>query len=271
MSSPRSYMKRYVLERHRGVAHRVPATRAAAHVTALHDAGMTWAEIAAQVDRTPRAAAHLIRRAKDGGRINLATERIWLTTTYQPTTQRRALKITPEVGTGRRIRALVALGWTYRALERETGVAASHLSDIARQTRRGRAGGLTATRVRAAYGRLSMVRPEGTRADTARRRARHLGWPPPLAWDDIDDPDETPTGHLRDLRKRSAFNLDDIAEHLTHNPATTTTQLAHRFGVQPNAIQQRLVRAGRTDLLDQLARNATLAGHSNGRRKERTA
>ena len=125
--------------------------------------------------------------------------------------------------------------------------------------------------IHTAYDRLSMTRPEGTRADTARRRARHLGWPPPLAWDDIDDPDETPTGHHRDLRKRSAFHLDDIAEHLTHNPATTTAQLAHRFGVQPNAIQQRLVRAGRTDLLDHLARNATLAGHGNGRRKGQAA
>ena len=115
------------------------------------------------------------------------------------------------------------------------------------------------------------TRPDGPRADRARHTARINGWPPPLAWDDIDDPDETPTGHEPRRGKPSAFHLDDITEHLTHNPATTTAQLAHRFGVQPNAIQQRLVRAGRTDLLDQLARNATLAGHANGRRKGRAA
>ena len=272
MSSPAPYMKRYTLERHQGIPHRVPATRAAAHITNLHNAGMTWGQIAAQAGRTPSAPANVIRAATTGRHINRHTERTWLAVTYQPpTTRRAALKITPEVGTGRRIRALVALGWTYKALKRETGISDTHLSDIARSVTRARPGGGTILAVRTAYNRLSMTRPEGPRADTARRRARHLGWPPPLAWDDIDDPDETPTGHPRDLRKRSAFHLDDIAEHLTHNPATTTTQLAHRFGVQPNAIQQRLVRAGRTDLLDQLARNATLAGHSNGRRKERAA
>ena len=273
MSSPAPYMKRYTLERHQGIPHRVPATRAAAHITALHDAGMTWTQIAAQTGRSPGAAAHLIRAARAGGNINLATQRTWLAVTYQPpTTRRAALKITPEVGTGRRIRALVALGWTYKALKRETGISDTHLSDIARQMPgRGTPGGVTAATIRTTYDRLSMTRPEGTRADTARRRARHLGWPPPLAWDDIDDPDETPTGHKPGRGRATNFHLDDITEHLTHNPATTTAQLAHRFGVQPNAIQQRLVRAGRTDLLDQLARNATLAGHSNGRRKGQAA
>lgn len=202
MSSPAPYMKRYTLERHQGIPHRVPATRAADHITALHDAGMTWTQIAAQTGRSPSAAAHLIRAAKAGNSINRHTEQSWLTTTYQPTAQRRALKITPEVGTGRRIRALVALGWTYKALARETGVSPTHLSDIARQKPRGRVGGLTATRIRTTYDRLSMTRPDGPHADRARRTARHLGWPPPLAWDDIDDPDETPTGHQRDLRSR---------------------------------------------------------------------
>ena len=271
MSSPARYMKRYTLERHQGIPHRVPATRAANHITALHDAGMTWTQIAAQTGRTPAAAAHLIRRANAGANINRHTEQSWLTTTYQPTAQHRALKITPEVGTGRRIRALVALGWTYRALARETGISGTHLSDIARALPRARVGGLTATRIHTHYDRLSMTRPEGPGAERARRTARQHGWPPPLAWDDIDDPDETPTGHEPRRGKATTFHVEDIAEALAYNPTITTAQLAHRHGVQPNAIQQRLARAGRTDLLDQLARNATLAGNANGRRKGQAA
>ena len=233
---------------------------------------MTWTQIAAQAGRTPSTAAHLIRTAKAGNNINLATERTWLAVTHQPPTGRRAaLKITPQVGTARRIRALVALGWTYNAITRETGISATHLSDIARQTPRGRVGGHAATTIRATYDRLSMTRPDGAYADRARRTAQHLGWPPPLAWDDIDDPDETPTGHKPGRGRATTFHVEDIAEALTHNPTITTAQLAHRHGVQPNAIQQRLARAGRTDLLDQLARNATLAGNANGRRKGRAA
>ena len=273
MTSPAPYMKRYTLERHQGISHRVPATRTANHLTALHDAGMSWAQIAAQAGRTNSAPQNILRAARQGRSINLATERTWLAVTYQPPVGRRAaLKITPHPGTVRRVRALVALGWTYKALKRETGISDTHLSDIARQMPgRGRPGGVTAATIRTAYDRLSMTRPEGRGADQARRRARHLGWAPPLAWDDIDDPDETPTGHQRDLRKRSTFHLDDIAEHLTHNPATTTAQLATRFGIQPNTITTRLARAGRTDLLDRLAHNATLAGHGNGRRTGQVA
>lgn len=92
-------------------------------------------------------------------------------------------------GTRRRLQALVALGWSLRELDVELGRRNSYcsylLADDARPVHR-----TVADQVIALYDHLSMVRPEGWLAERQRRLAARRGWVPPLAWDDIDDPDE---------------------------------------------------------------------------------
>lgn len=92
-------------------------------------------------------------------------------------------------GTARRIRALLAIGWTHEHLHAATGIATRrHVKgDKGRVTRR------THEAIAGLYDRLSMTPGP---SEQNRARARRLGWVPPLAWDDelIDDPTARPRG-----------------------------------------------------------------------------
>lgn len=98
-------------------------------------------------------------------------------------------------GTVRRLRALYALGWTWDELGAHLGGGRNRAHRIAheRDTSRGVLRE-TAIKVAEMYEQLCMTRPEGWIADRARGAARRNGWPPPLAWDNIDDPKEKPRG-----------------------------------------------------------------------------
>lgn len=102
----------------------------------------------------------------------------------------------PNVGTRRRIQALAALGWSTSEVSRRCGYHRSHLSLVLK--RQGPLRAATVERVRGVYDQLSMqLPPERTKAERidasrSRRIARERGWPPPLAWDNIDDENERP-------------------------------------------------------------------------------
>lgn len=102
----------------------------------------------------------------------------------------------PALGTHRRIQALVRVGWTLpqvgAAMGGVSGEAVRQVL-ISQQVQRD-----TAARARDAFALLAMkLPPERNRVErlnAARSRNRGLrnGWPPPLAWDDIDNPLEAP-------------------------------------------------------------------------------
>lgn len=89
------------------------------------------------------------------------------------------------LGTTRRLRALVAIGWTEaqiaeafclrRRLVREL------LDAVHRQVEKA-----LARYIALRYERLSGTAHQGALADAARFRAKQAGWPSTLAWDDID-------------------------------------------------------------------------------------
>lgn len=104
------------------------------------------------------------------------------------------------IGTVRRLQALCALGYTQVELGKELGVSNRRVHFILQQT-------MVLPRTRDAvaklYDRLCMTIPTDPEKlahrhvrihARARRAAIKQGWAPPLAWDDIDDPDETPKG-----------------------------------------------------------------------------
>lgn len=112
----------------------------------------------------------------------------------------------PAVGVVRRYQALLALGYTGPRIAAETGLSIRTLRSVQYH------GHVsvrpeTAEKMAAAYERLSMTRPEGRYANRARSQARARGWLPPLAWDDIDDPNERPTATTRD------GNWEDQVDH----------------------------------------------------------
>lgn len=96
----------------------------------------------------------------------------------------------PAIGTQRRIRALMALGWTSRDIADRCGWGTTQAVTELLKARRF-VYVTTAHRIDTTYRDLSMkVGP----SDKNRRDAARKNWAPPLAWVDIDDPNETPAG-----------------------------------------------------------------------------
>ena len=107
-------------------------------------------------------------------------------------------RLMPTHGLQRRFHALQALGWSGRAIAPVAGYSSDrHLQHaLTNQTCLRR----TWLAVAGAYELLSMKLPPERTPDErrsvtrVRNYARRQGWPPPLAWDDIDDPNEEPRG-----------------------------------------------------------------------------
>lgn len=116
------------------------------------------------------------------------------------------------IGTARRIQALVAIGWTYLDIQRETGLEDAEVRRFA-IGERAYVYSSTVAKVDAAFERMCMKVPPArtTRERQARSKARRLaqrnGWAPPLAWNNIDDPTERPgirpTASISPIRERT--------------------------------------------------------------------
>ena len=87
----------------------------------------------------------------------------------------------------RRIRALQAMGWSFNDIAQRIGIPRTCLTAKTRNHTRVYVS--TFRRMVAVYDELSMIPGPSIRSINA---AKRNGWAPPLAWDDIDDPDERP-------------------------------------------------------------------------------
>lgn len=136
------------------------------------------------------------------------------------------------LGFKRRVRALMAIGWTQKEIAAELGIAQGNLALKLRtnETVR-RATHETAVEV---YERLCMTVRTSVVAGRTARIALKNGWPPPLAWDDIDDPNEQPTGVRVEGKRR-----DLLAEwHDLRDAGESIEQAAVRLGVTVGAIER---------------------------------
>ncbi len=120
---------------------------------------------------------------------------------------------TDGTGTRRRIQALMALGWSTRELDKMLDRRPSYTYRALMGT--GDVYLTTAAMVADLYDRLCMTRPIAATEPQAAiiRRSANIaarnGYLPPLAWDNIDDPDEDP-------RARSVgedVEVDEVAVH----------------------------------------------------------
>lgn len=109
------------------------------------------------------------------------------------------------LGTTRRLRALVAIGWTEPQLAEafclRPGLITELLNGVHRQVEKP-----LARYVALRYERLSGAIFESPAGDVSRARAKELGWPSALAWDDIDIDDPK-------ARARGSAWSKDIDEH----------------------------------------------------------
>ena len=111
-------------------------------------------------------------------------------------------KLVLSVGALRRVRALMAAGWSYDAMGEHLGLPGKTVQSWTRQQRMTYAHWVV---VRDLFDRLQLV--PGTSAAN-RTRAARCGWAPPLAWDEdlIDHPDATPWSVAADT---ATPHLDD--------------------------------------------------------------
>jgi hypothetical protein len=105
----------------------------------------------------------------------------------------------PAIGSQRRLQALMALGWSSNAIAIHAGL--RHRNHVWRVVN-GQKGKPTtwiqretADWVTRVYDELSMRVPTGRYVVRTKAHAEERGWAPPLAWDNIDDPAEKPSGH----------------------------------------------------------------------------
>lgn len=120
-------------------------------------------------------------------RTQRAQRAAWQRTWRRDRALRAGPRIVDGIGTRRRLQALMRLGHSTPTIATMGGWGTAEA--VQQLLTRERVTTAVRDRVAAAYDALCMT--PGTSTSTRRYALRH-GWAPPLAWDDIDDPDEAP-------------------------------------------------------------------------------
>lgn len=156
------------------------------------------------------------------------------------------------IGVRRRLRALVALGWSIQRLADESGI--EH--QAFRRAMRGERVSATTYRVVASlYERIGDRPPvernfsEKQSASRSRNHAARAGWAVPAAWDEeaLDDPDAAEPVRADAVIDRSGADLDDFV-HLVGG-GVHVEEAARRLGVKLQTIDMSARRLGRRDVL----------------------
>lgn len=171
----------------------VPAAPYRDRLTRAVDLGWTMHSLESLVDVSDHTMLDLLAGQQKRIERRTAAAIASLPTTYAVPDGIPDTAFVPAAGAVRRVRALLALGWTRRDMqERVTDVSLAHLARDAYPR-------IIADKWRAVatlYDDLHMT--PGPSA-LGRQRARQMGHIPPMGWDDIDDPSENPRSRYADL------------------------------------------------------------------------
>lgn len=162
----------------------VDATEVQAHLACLAAAGASMASVAAVSNLSKRTVLGVKHRKWVLG----STAAALLAVKAEDCTPVLPSGMVPILGASRRVQGLSWLGWSMQAQADRLGCFLEQVSLIANQGRPS----VTVDRdraVRALFESLSATRGPSARSHSA---AVRKGWAPPLAWDDIDDPDALP-------------------------------------------------------------------------------
>ncbi|MEE2040123.1 hypothetical protein Q8791_23170 [Nocardiopsis sp. CT-R113] len=149
------------------------------HITHLRKGGWSVAQIADAAGTSPSGLYKLING--DVGRVRTKTAAALLALSGPPPLSQSVSK-RPIFGAQRRVRALIALGWSQRAIAERSGLSV----EVMYLVRRGGRAMITSTTHHAiaqAYQELSRAAPENPSAAMV-QLAKAEGWPPPAGWDD---------------------------------------------------------------------------------------
>lgn len=165
----------------------VPSERAWQRLDTWLTAGYTPAWIASASGLGVETVQHLSTRSRHArGEMSRHNARALLTTDITTATRGHG----PIIGATRRLQALGAMGWSMMEVGRRSGLHYVTLASVQRGAQTS-IGARLHHGINAVYDELHMTPGPSTRA---RLDARRKGWAPPLAWDDIDDPTQAPTG-----------------------------------------------------------------------------
>lgn len=179
----RKYDKGRRIDEARGIKRIVPSTLARQHVEALVAAGMSRRTIASAAGYKDGTGLNVILNRE---KIRLTTEKkILAVKTHAGRTHKGWV---PAIGATRRMQALAWMGWPMKTVVEKIGINPDTASDL----RNGKTRNIT----EALYELVAAFYDEHHMTHGGDRRS-HLhavrkGWQPPLAWDDIDNPDEEP-------------------------------------------------------------------------------
>lgn len=228
------------------------------HIRLLQERGLCLLEISRQAGVAPKT----LERLMHGSRTEVGTQtKILTVTSWERLTSRTVgRRHVDGTGTRRRLQALAARGWTAARL-------AEHHTATRQKIRQALISPATEP-VTAQFARsvISLYDdlwdrdppcPDG--AAQARAEAITLGWAPPMAWDDetIDDPDvQPPPPRPAEGRSRPCLHLEDLEDCVAWG--LDVRGAAERLRVSTAAVEVRLRRAEREDLLRRLRANGML-------------
>lgn len=177
------------------------AELARAHVRMLGSYGIGWKRTAELAGLSAGTVNHLMHSDPPSKRVQRKTLEAILS--VEPRLENAAPKARVDAtGTRRRIQALAAAGWPLNRIARELGWRRSKVSLVLGTFERVTVP--TALAVRALYEQLwdkpcpAANGNEAAGIRKAKAHARRMGWAPPAAWDDIDDPRDRPKGVRRE-------------------------------------------------------------------------
>ena len=219
----------------------VDAEPARRHVLALRAAGMGRRRLA-ELSGVSDSAIHVLINGRPGRgtgpskRIASRNAKAILAVPMPDTRHLAAGALVDITGTTRRLRALVAIGYTQSRLCGLIGITPANGTALFTGSR-GRVLAATAHKVASLYDAMSM-RPGPSEA--ARNRARRLRWAPPLAWDDdtIDDPEAKP-----DAGASLSVTWVDRYQEL-RDLGLSDRDIMARWNIQPQSLIRQLDRYG---------------------------
>lgn len=207
----------------------VDAKECRAHVAGLRAAGYSMRAIGKLANLNTDTLTNL--GLWKCGQVRLGTHNKIMAIPFPDSIVNRGANDIRNVGVKRRIQALVAAGYSMQMLADEFGV--SH-QNVGFWLKRETVTSETFHKVDVLFRRLELVPGPSVRA---RLRGQRLGWPPPFAWDDIDDPNAGPQTPTRSKQSEWSDTYQEL-----RGMGLVEERIAERLGVTRESLMQRLRR-----------------------------
>ena len=183
VTQTKKYDKGRRIDQARGISHLTTPERAIKHIEYLVNMGVSRRTIAASIGYTSDTGLNFLLKRN---RIRTVTERKILA--VKPNVELAHKGWVSAVGSRRKLQALAYMGWTLRYVCQQAHIN-NDTGSVIRLNKVTRIEERVASAIDNVYKELHMINGGDIRSH---KKAIANGWMPPMAWDNIDDPDEEP-------------------------------------------------------------------------------